>query len=97
MSSNKMHCLTTSLILKLLTGKAKTYKELHHFMDQPSKYLGTRHRIFYHNILFHPLAFAILSKNNKAEIFIATATHILQDQVSSALKHGRHGRRKHRK
>ena len=94
MSSNKMHCLTTSLILKLLTGKAKTYKELHHFMDQPSKYLGTRHRIFYHNLLFHPLAFALLSKNNKAEIFVTTATHIIQDRISSAIKHGGRKRRK---
>lgn len=94
MSSNKMHCLVTSIVTILLSGKAKSYKQLHHFMDAPAKDLGYRHRIFYHNILFHPLAFALLSKNNKAEIFVATATHIIQDRISSALKHGGRKRRR---
>lgn len=96
MSSNKMHSKVSKILTYLLSGgkRVRSHSELHHFMDQPSKDLGPRHRIFYHNLLFHPLAFAILSKNNKAEVFLVTVTHILQDQLSSALKHGR---RKHRK
>ncbi len=89
-SDNATHCAVTKILTYLLTGgkKAKSYKQLHHWLDAESRTQGPAHRRgLKHNILISPFVAAIITRDPTAGII--TAVHICQDSVSSSLKRSR--------
>ena len=97
-SDNATHCMVTEILTKILTGKRKKYKNIHHWMDAGAARYGWRHRKvgIRHNILIAPLVVSILTKDPVAGAI--SAIHIVQDNISTNIKRSiSRMKRKHRK
>jgi len=77
MPSRKVH----KLIDRLLLGRE--YEYVHKFKDYPSKFLGPRHRVLFHDLLTD-VAIGLLTRDPKA--LASAVLHDLTDIVHSRAK-----------
>lgn len=86
MSSNEAHCLVTSVITKILTGKARKYRAVHKFMDAGAAQYGWHHRELdiRHNPVIAPIILTCISQDPMAGL--VAILHCGQDYVSTSIK-----------